>query len=234
MGQWRSYRRQYVLALLISSLLSLALFTFGAWRNNSFSQFSYLPFNLVLAWLPFVLAVRLIAVVKRKLWSSWEALVLSILWLIFIPNSFYMISDFVHLQDVKRVNILFDTLMFTTFIYTAVILGYSSLYLIHVRLRKRLSNNQSAGIVAGTLLLSSIAIYLGRDLRWSSWDIFTNPGGLLFDISDRLQHPASYPTMILTVSVFFVVLVSMYNLLWKATSLFRHQNIKAETIPHNT
>ena len=230
MEEWRTFRRQYLLALLTSSLLSLMLFVYGAWRNDSFAQFSYLPFNLVLAWLPFLFSVRLITVIKRKLWSSWEALILSVLWLIFIPNSFYMISDFVHLQDVRRVNILFDTLMFTSFVYTAVALGFSSLYLIHVRLKKRLTDAQATIIIACTLLLCSIALYLGRDLRWSSWDVFTNPGGLLFDISDRLQHPASYPTMFLTIIVFFIVLCSMYNLLWKAGAVLKNQKQQSEPL----
>jgi uncharacterized membrane protein len=104
---------------------------YGAWRNHSFEEFSYLSWNLVLAWLPLIFALRLVVILKRKVWSSWEGLALSILWLVFLPNSFYMISDFIHLEDVRRVNILYDTLMFTSFIYTGVALGFSSLYLIH-------------------------------------------------------------------------------------------------------
>lgn len=223
MVEWRAPRKQFLLALLTSSTVSLALFVYGAWRNHSFVEFSYLPLNLALAWLPFIFAVRLIAILRHKLWSSWEALGLSTLWLVFLPNSFYMISDFIHLEDVKRVNILYDTLMFTAFIYTGAALGFSSLYLIHTQLRRRLSVWQANSLIVVTLLLSSAAIYLGRDLRWNSWDVLTNPGGLLFDISDRLLHPASYPNMIMTVTVFFVVLLSVYNLLWRGIGLLQRQ-----------
>jgi uncharacterized membrane protein/gamma-glutamylcyclotransferase (GGCT)/AIG2-like uncharacterized protein YtfP len=221
MVAWRTPRKKFLLALLISSVVSLGLFVYGAWRNHSFEEFSFLPWNLVLAWLPFIFAIRLVTILKRKLWSSWEGLALSVLWLSFLPNSFYMISDFIHLEDVRRLNILYDTLMFTSFIYTGVALGFSSLYLIHVQLRRRLNAYEANIWVAITLLIASSAIYLGRDLRWNSWDVITNPGGLLFDISDRLQHPASYPQMFLTVSIFFIVLSSMYSLLWQGVGLLR-------------
>lgn len=220
MDIWRLPRTQFILALGVSTLVSIGLFAYGAWRNGSL-EFSYLVWNLFLAWLPLIFTIRLISVLRRKLWSSWEALATSMAWLLFLPNSFYMISDFIHLQDVQRVDILYDTLMFTSFIYTAVTLGFSSLYLIHIQLRQRLPAFASSFWVAVTLLVCSGAVYLGRDLRWNSWDVLTNPGGLLFDISDRLQHPADYPQMLLTIITFFILLSSMYGLLWRGARLLR-------------
>jgi uncharacterized membrane protein len=228
--KWRrSPRNQYILALIFSTLVSLGLYGYGAWRNMSL-EFDYLPWNLFLAWLPLLFAVRLVSVLRRKLWSSWEALVTSVLWLVFLPNSFYMISDFIHLQDVQRVDILYDTIMFTAFIYTGVILGFSSLYLIHLQLRRRLTRRLANAWVAFTLFICSAAIFVGRDLRWNSWDILTNPSGLLFDLSDRLLHPAAYPKMLLIIASLFVLLLSMYGLLWKGARLLRDAGrVDAET-----
>ena len=144
---------------------------------------------------------------------------MTVLWLAFLPNSFYMISDFIHLQDVQRVDVLYDAVMFTAFIYTGVILGFSSLYLIHLQLRRRLSAISASVWIGATLLMCGVGIYLGRDLRWNSWDILTNPGGLLFDISDRLLHPEAYPQMLITVLSFFVLLSAMYGLLWRGARL---------------
>lgn len=211
-------RKQYFVALIISSLVSVGLFAYGAIRNES-TQFSYLVWNLFLAWIPLLLAVRLTSVLRYKLWSTWEAMSLSVLWLVFLPNSFYMISDFIHLQEVRRVDILYDTVMFTSFIYTGVVLGFSSLYLIHMQLRKRMSERESAAWVGLTLAICSGAIYIGRDLRWNSWDILTNPGGLLFDVSDRIMHISTYPHMLLTVISFFILLSTMYLLLWRGVKM---------------
>lgn len=220
MKQRRSHRTEFILALVISSLVSIGLFLYGAWRNDS-SNYSYLVWNLLLAWLPLLFSVRLYAVLRFKLWSSWEAMGLSVLWLIFLPNSFYMISDFIHLQEAPRVDVLYDALMFTSFIYTGVILGFSSLFLVHTELRRRLSANATRFWIAFTLFICSVAIFVGRDLRWNSWDILTNPGGLLFDLSDRFQNFANYPQMLLTIATFFVLLTSMYNLVWRGIRLLR-------------
>lgn len=208
------------MALAISSAVSVGLYAYGAWRNHDL-EYGYMIWNLFLAWLPLLLAIRLTVVLRRKDWSSWEGLLTSIVWLIFLPNSFYLISDFIHLREVSRVDILYDTVMFTSFIYTGVLLGFSSLYLIHLRLKRHMQANEAALSVAATLLICSVAIYIGRDLRWNSWDILTNPGGLLFDISDRLQHPAAYPQMLLTISSFFILLASMYSLLWRGVALIK-------------
>ncbi len=223
MSTRRSPRKQFVIALGISALVSVVLFVYGAYRNQSW-DYTYLIWNLMLACLPLAFAAWLVSVLRRKLWSSWEALGISLLWIVFLPNSFYMISDFIHLQEVKRVDVLYDAIMFTSFIYIGVVLGFSSLYLIHRELKQRFSDRAAAGWIAATLFVCSAAIYVGRDLRWNSWDVLINPGGLLFDVSDRLQHPSAYPQMLLTIAAFFVLLASMYLLVWRGVGLLRRSN----------
>jgi uncharacterized membrane protein len=96
-----------------------------------------------------------------------------------------------------------------------------------MQIRRRLTQLGSTAWLIGVLLLTSFAIYLGRDLRWNSWDVLTNPGGLLFDISDRLMHPASYPQMLLTVAIFMVLMSSIYGIAWYSIDLVRsagHRN----------
>src|SRR5437762_3296801 len=105
MTRWRLPPMQFILALIIASSVSLALFAYGAWRNHSL-EFGYLVWNLFLAWLPLLFAIRLVFVLRQKQWSSWEGIAWSLLWLVFLPNSFYMISDFIHLQEVQRVDVL--------------------------------------------------------------------------------------------------------------------------------
>src|SRR6267142_719972 len=103
MWKWRSARNQFLLTLLASTLVSVGLFAYGAWRNHSLA-YDYLLWNLSLAWLPLIFAVWLLSILKDRLWSSWLALAVSVLWLVFLPNSFYMISDFIHLQEVQRLD----------------------------------------------------------------------------------------------------------------------------------
>jgi uncharacterized membrane protein len=222
----RSNRTQFLVALGFATLVSIGLFAYNAWHDHTVA-YSYLIWNLFLAWLPLLFAGRLISVLRYKLWSSWEGLAWSVLWLIFFPNSFYMVSDFIHLQDVAPSEVLYYVVMFSSFIYTAVILGFCSLYLIHLQMRRRLPPGLANFCVLLLLFICSVGIYIGRDLRWNSWNVLTNPGGLLFDVSDRLQHPSAYPQMILVIITFFVLQVSMYGLLWRGIRLVRHP---AETV----
>jgi len=216
---------KYLMALGVSTGVSLALYAYAAVRNDSLA-YSYLPWNLVLSWVPLLIAIRLTVILRKKLWSSWEAMLTSFAWLVFLPNSFYMITDYAHLQDVHRFDILYDTAMFTSFIFTGVILGFTSLVLVHAQFRKRYSTDTCTIIISLILLACSFGLFIGRDLRWNSWDILFNPGGLLFDITDRLAHLSSYPQMIVIVLAYTILLLSMYRLLWYGAGLARRFSLK--------
>ncbi|MEO6513753.1 MAG: DUF1361 domain-containing protein [Candidatus Saccharimonadales bacterium] len=213
-------RTLFLLALVQATVVTLGLFVVRVIRNGN-GDYNYLAWNLFLAWLPLLFALWLTRILRTKLWSSWEGVGVSGLWLLFLPNSFYMISDFIHLQGIATVDLLYDAVMFTAFIYLGLTLGFSGLYLVHLELKKRYNAIRSASVIGGVLLLASFAIYLGRDLRWNSWDVLTNPAGLLFDISDRLLAPSGYGTIALTVGSFFALLASMYALVWCAVRLVR-------------
>jgi uncharacterized membrane protein len=213
-------RRQFWLALLFASAVCLGLYGYGLHRAPSL-DFSYLPWNLLLSALPLVFALQLVRVLRHKRWSDWEPIGWSLLWLLFLPNSFYMISDYIHLRNVPSAEILYAAVMFTAFIYLGIFLGYCSLALVHHELRRRMEPRLAAGWMALTLLICSFAIYIGRDLRWNSWDVIFSPAGLLFDISDRFLRPSDYPTMFVTVLSFFVLLSSLYAVVWAAAKLLR-------------
>lgn len=212
------------LALACSSLVSVGLFAAGAISNHS-AEFAYLLWNLFLAWLPLVFALWLHKILHRKVWSSWLALVVTVLWLGFLPNSFYMISDFIHIQDVPRVDLLYDVLMFTSFIFNGVILGFLALYNVHLELLQRMKRHTAHSLLATILLVCSFAIYLGRDLRWNTWDVLVNPAGILFDVSDRILHPIMYSQAYTTTITFFVLLGSLYVVAWQAARAMRYQKV---------
>lgn len=210
MKRWYlSTRARLGLALLVSSLVSVAFWVVGAITNHSLDLF-YLVWNLAIAWIPLLLALWLERTLRMRLWSSWLPLVITLLWLGFLPNSFYVLSDFVHLTEVPRADIVFDVVMYASFGLNGLILGYLSLFLVHGELRKRLSARMSYLFVSGVLLLSSFAIYIGRDLRWNTWDVIFSPASLLFDVSDRLLNVGAHPQVVSTTLSFFLLLMSMY------------------------
>lgn len=208
-------RYGFLVSLVYLTFVSAGFFAVGAFTNHSL-EFWYLLWNLFLAWIPLLLALWLMHMLEHKMWSSWQGIVLSLLWLGFLPNSFYMVSDFLHLQDYQRVNIVFDTMMFASFVLTGLFLGYVSLYLVHTELAKRFKSRLTSWLwVAVILLVCSFAIYLGRDLRWNTWDILVSPAGILFDVSDIALHPIGNALAFTTTLTFFVFLISVYIVIWQ-------------------
>ena len=200
--------------------MSGVFFVAGVIDNRSL-EFDYLIWNLFLAWTPLILVMFLLRSLRTHLWSDWEPLALTFVWLIMLPNSFYMISDFMHVQDVFYNDLVFDVVMFTSFIFTGVLLGFSSLFMVHSELRKRLIARHADTCIAIILLLCSYAIYLGRDLRWNSWSVLTNPAGVLFDVSDHLIHPLQSGAMYTITISFFLLLGSLYVVGWQLADAAR-------------
>lgn len=217
-----SYKSKYLLSLLGLSLIGLGLLGFGALQSGTLA-YSYLIWNLFLSWLPLGASIWLVARLKHKLWSSWETIAISLIWLLFLPNSFYMISDFIHIVEVPIATLLYDVLTFVACIAAGVLLGFTSLYIVHREFIRRFGHWAAAWIVGGILLACSFGVYIGRDLRWNSWDIFFNPSGLIFDVTDRLVNLQSYPNMVLIVLSFFVLLAGLYTVIWHASRLLQQQ-----------
>ncbi len=206
--------KELIKVLVAGLIVACALLGYSVYLDHSLGNV-YLLFNVGLATIPLVLAWRLVVALKKKLWSAWEPLLLTFAWLLFLPNSFYMVSDFAHVQVMSSATSLyFDTIVYAAFIFLGVIMGMASLYLVHRELKRRLSNTTTWLIVGLVLLIVSFAFYLGRDLRWNSWSVFTDPGGLLFDISAVILNRADYVVMAQTMLGFFAFITSTYWICW--------------------
>lgn len=213
--------------MVAASTVSVGLFVTGALTNHS-SEFAYLIWNLFLAWVPLGLAFWLSYVLRANLWSSWLTLGITALWVGFLPNSFYMISDFIHIQEVRRVDLLYDVVMFASFIFNGVVLGFLSLYIVHRELLKRLKARGAASLIGLVLLLCSFAIYIGRELRWNTWDILVNPAGILVDVSNRVLAPSTYPQVGKATLSFFVLLSSLYAVTWYGSQILRQEKLQRQ------
>lgn len=135
-----------------------------------------------------------------------------------------MVSDYIHLQNTGEVLKLYDVAMMTSFVANGLILGYISVYIMHHELLKRMKARWAHTIIGLVLLSCGFAIYLGRYLRWNTWDVLLNPMALIFDISERIVHPAIHSeTFIITVT-FFVLIASLYAVGYQLAHLFQGNN----------
>lgn len=217
----RSYG--FIQAILVLSFFSVGLSLYRIWITGT-DRYWFLMWNLFLAWLPLVFAWFLYQRAPKGLTWSWENLAWATLWLLFLPNAFYLLSDFVHLKDTGEVGIMYDVVLLASYSCAGLVLGFTSLYMVHVRMLQRFGRRAHLFVLVA-LLLSGFAIYLGRYLRWNSWDIITNPFALLFDVSDQIVNPAEHVVTFTTTLLFFTFLSVLYFVIWRAIRLAQSQKI---------
>lgn len=206
--------KNFIVAVLASNLLSVLFFILRAADAGNF-RYWFLLWNVFLAWIPLILAYFTTRMLRENSWLAWKPLLLTALWLVFLPNSFYVLSDFIHLHETGEVSVLYDVVFFFSCTFNAFLAGFISVFLIHEQLAKRVRRRDSHVIIAAVFLLCGLAIYLGRYLRWNSWDIIINPAGLLFDVSDKIINPIVHPQFITTTLSFFLLLSFIYAILWQ-------------------
>lgn len=219
-GQSKQYSHRLLVTLLLSSGVSIALLLARMVSTGSY-WFWFLAWNLLLAWVPLGFTWWLVQRLRTTPWLSLPNVVLTLLWLGFLPNAFYIVSDFIHLRPTASISVLFDIVMLTSFTWNGFILGFISLFLVHQQLRRRIWNWQANAVIAVVLLLCSFAIYLGRYLRWNSWDVLVNPAGLIFDVSEPFINPASHPQAFTTTLMFFILLSSIYAVGYELIAILR-------------
>ena len=205
--------KRFLQTLGIFSALCLGLFVFRL-LVTGVSRYWFVPENLLLAWLALFFGWVLVRQLQSRGWRNWRSLILTVLWLLFLPNAWYVMTDFIHVFDSGEISYLYDIAMITALTLTGFLLGFTSLFMVHRQLLKRLDIFSSALLIGAVILLTSFAIYLGRDLRWNTWDIFTNPSGLILSITDRLINPFGFPRAFNVTAIFFVVISVMYLAIW--------------------
>jgi uncharacterized membrane protein len=180
-------------ALLAASALCLAVLEFRA-RHTGDSFYNFLVWNLVLAWVPFVFALWAYASARRDRGAA--VVVLGVLWLLFFPNAPYLLTDFIHLHESPATPLWYDALMLAAFAWTGLLLGFGSLYLMQMIWRRAVGPLVSWLGVIGALALASLGVYLGRFLRFNSWDALVRPRGIAHVIRAELENPLRHPVLV--------------------------------------
>lgn len=208
--------RHYVEALGLVSLLCLAMLGFRAQATGS-TRYWFIPENLLLAWAGLAFGWLLVEQLKVRRWLSWQNIIFSVVWLFFLPNTWYVLTDFLHVYPTGEISELYDIAMVGMLVMTGFVLGFTSLYVVHKELMKRFSPAESWVGIEAVLLLASFAIYLGRVLRWNSWDLVTNTSGLIINVSDRVADPSGNPHAWSMTGLFFVVLSISYLAVYRGS-----------------
>lgn len=154
----------------------------------------FMTWNLFLAWLPMAFSFLVFLMAKKEqpsVWTKGLTLFLALLWLLFYPNSPYIVTDYIHLRpeyhvlrDVtsvlgitRRIYVFNDDIElwiefvgYTVGIFLGFVAGFYSLKLQERMVEAKYGRKLSLLFVAVIHLLTGYAITIGRFARWNSWD----------------------------------------------------------------
>jgi uncharacterized membrane protein len=187
-----SDRRGLVLfSLALASALCLGALL-ARWAYGEPGAYDFLPWNLFLAWVPLLAAVGVYDAARRGT-RPVRLLPLAAVWLLFLPNAPYLLTDYVHLGSRDDAPLWFDIVLFGSYAWTGMLLGFLSIFVMQGVVRRAAGPAWSWALVGASLAASSFGIYVGRSLRWNSWDFLLRPRALVEDIWARIVDPLAYP-----------------------------------------
>lgn len=153
------------------------LFVIRATNTNSM-MYSFLLWNLFLACLPLLFSsILMISLQLRE--HKLKLMCALFIWLLFLPNSFYLLTDFEHLSRFPTVPFWFDLILLSSFAITGMCAGLISLLQAEKIISIHFSPKLKMLLIIGILYLSGFGVYLGRYYRFNSWNLLNEPIELL-------------------------------------------------------
>jgi uncharacterized membrane protein len=173
--------------LILSCLFSIGLVFFRGFYADNWRYIS-LIWNLFLAFIPYWITN---AASSRKDWmqSNFKFATLFICWLLFLPNSYYIITDLFHLRQHVSIPLWYDLALIFSFAWNGLLMGVLSVRQMEKMVEKKWNIKTGVWFLYPIMLLNAFGIYLGRYLRFNSWDVVTNPSNLIDEIKYLLVHP---------------------------------------------
>ena len=187
-------------------LLGARIVLTGSWRQL------FLPWNLFLAWLPLLCAWRAARADAEP--GRWRFRAHALAWLLLFPNAPYILTDLWHLPPNWQGRFWVDLVLILIFALTGLVLGFLSLYLMQTLVARRFGWVRGWLFAGGVAGLSGLGLCIGRFLRWNSWDVLLNPGGLLVDLWWCLLQLSDTPRLLAIPALFATLLFVAYVMLF--------------------
>jgi uncharacterized membrane protein len=176
--------------LLISSLFSLSLLAIRM-INTGHLSYGFLAWNLFLAYVPYFISEWL-SRHPQILANRVKLISLVFMWILFMPNSFYILTDLFHLNNMNKGDSWYDLTLILSFAWNGILFGILSIYKMEVLLKNAKGKFIAGFIIYVVMWLNAFGIYIGRFLRFNSWDIFVNPFSLISEIVEIIFNPYDY------------------------------------------
>ena len=210
-------------------ILSISFTTILIIFRIIFSQeltYIFLAWNIFLAIIPLWFSRKLL---QQKEFRT-KSVLLLFLWLIFYPNAPYIITDLFHYTDRPPIPFWFDLLIMISAVWNGLILGLISLLQVEQFLSLHIQPYKVKALVILSFFLCGYGIYIGRFLRYNTWDVIAQPKGLLIDTIQNSIHPFHHPRTWAFTVLFAVMMAVIYYTLKSLIDLFRVNVYKIKAI----
>lgn len=180
--------------------------------------YSFLVWNLFLALVPYLLSYTLTrhpSLIENK----WKFACIFMVWILFIPNSFYILTDLFHLYDWKGAPLWFDLILITTFAWNALLMGILSVRHMEKIIQAMWLYRFNWLFIGPVMWLNALGVYIGRYMRFNSWDIISNPFQLAWDIIQLHIYPIEHKGawgMTVCLSIFLTIVYMTVKKLGRA------------------
>lgn len=160
-------------SLFLLSTLSIALILLRV-KTTQTIYLMFLIWNLFLAIIPYLISFNLKSdIVTKKI--NLKFYIKLLIWMLFLPNSFYLITDFIHLHHITTIQYLYDGILLSCFTLAGFYSGILAVNKIHQAISRIFDSKKTEYFILIISYLSAFGVYLGRSLRFNSWDIISNP-----------------------------------------------------------
>lgn len=208
-------KRFKTLSILITIMLFSAVLLMVRMKLTQSHDFLFLIWNLFLATIPFAITSYLITL-KKLNWFSFG--LSAFVWLLFLPNAPYIITDLFHLRLSPTKIIWLDVLVISSFTISGLFLFYLSIIDFKIILNKQFKTFWQP-LFYSLFFLSSFGMYLGRFLRYNSWEILNHPQRIIKNVFIILTQPNLNSDAWLFTITFGLFLSVGYWLFTKLTTL---------------
>ncbi len=139
----------------------------------------FLLWNLFLAWIPYLTTRYFMQEHNGKKIILAQNVFAALIWLAFLPNAPYILTDLFHLHKARLVPMWFDLIMILSFALTGMVLFFLSFLEFEKKIFPSLPKRLLALIRVAIFIAIGYGLYLGRFMRFNSWDIVYEPGHLM-------------------------------------------------------
>lgn len=153
--------------------------------------FTFLVWNLFLAFVPYFLSYTLTQY-PSLIENKWKFAGIFTVWILFVPNSFYILTDLFHLTQREEAPIWFDLILIISFAWNALLIGILSVRHMEKIFQAMWLYRFDWLFIFPIMWLNGLGVYIGRYMRFNSWDIVSNPFQLAWDIIQLHIYPMDH------------------------------------------